>query len=99
MKEVGMTDNQDGIKATFQVISSLSLKCRFTDCQHINEKGCAVIEALQRGDIDQNSYDNYLKIIREQERFTKTVAEKRKKDKVFGKLIKNYLKDKDKNNY
>lgn len=99
MKEVGMTDNQDGIKATFQVISSLSLKCRFTDCQHKNEKGCAVIEALQRGDIDQNSYDNYLKIIKEQERFTTTVAEKRKKDKVFGKLIKNYLKDKDKNNY
>jgi len=99
MKEVGMTDNQDGIKATFQVISSLSLKCRFTDCQHINEKGCAVIEALQRGDIDQNTYDNYLKIIKEQERFTTTVAEKRKKDKVFGKLVKNYYKDKDKNNY
>ncbi len=99
MKEVGMTDNQDGIKATFQVISSLSLKCRFTDCQHINETGCAVIEALQRGDVDQNSYDNYLKIIKEQERFTTTVAEKRKKDKVFGKLIKNYLRDKDKNNY
>jgi len=99
MKEVGMTDNQEGIKATFQDIISLSLKCRFSDCQHINETGCAVIEALKKGDLDEDSYHNYLKIIKEQERFTTTVAEKRKKDKVFGKLIKNYFKDKDKNNY
>lgn len=99
MKEVGMTDNQEGIKATFQDISSLSLKCRFSDCQHINETGCAVTEALKKGDLDEDSYHNYLKIIKEQERFTTTVAEKRKKDKVFGKLIKNYFRDKDKNNY
>ncbi|MBK9389033.1 MAG: ribosome small subunit-dependent GTPase A [Bacteroidetes bacterium] len=99
MKEVGMTDNQEGIKATFQDIISLSLKCRFSDCQHINETGCAVTEALKKGILDEDSYHNYLKIIKEQKRFTTTVAEKRKKDKVFGKLVKNYYKDKDKNNY
>jgi ribosome biogenesis GTPase len=99
MKEVGMTDNPEGIKTTFEDIYSLAPKCRFTDCKHVNEDGCAVIEALNNGSLDQDSYNNYQKIIKEQERFTTTVAEKRKKDKVFGKLIKNYFKDKDKNNY
>jgi ribosome biogenesis GTPase len=46
MRELGITDNIEGIKTTFQEIYSLSLKCKFPDCQHINEKGCAVIEAL-----------------------------------------------------
>lgn len=97
MKELGMTDNEDGIKTTFQDIINLSLKCKFPDCRHNNETGCAVIEALNNGAIDKDSYDNYQKIQKEQERFQTTVAEKRKKDKVFGKMIKNYYKDSKKN--
>lgn len=93
MKELGVTDNIEGIKTTFQEIVDLSLKCKFTDCKHIDETGCAVIEALNSGSIDINSYDNYQKIQKEQERFQTTVSEKRKKDKVFGKMIKNYYKD------
>jgi len=93
MRELGMTDNANGIMTTFQEILNISLKCKFPDCKHINETGCAVIEALNNGTIDKDSYDNYQKIQKEQERFQTTVAEKRKKDKVFGKLIKNYYKD------
>jgi ribosome biogenesis GTPase / thiamine phosphate phosphatase len=93
MKELGMTDNIEGIKTTFQEIFDLSLKCKFPDCKHIDETGCAVIEALNNGSIDINSYDNYQKIQKEQERFQTSVSEKRKKDKVFGKMIKNYYKD------
>jgi ribosome biogenesis GTPase len=99
MKELGITDNEEGIRATFEDIYSLSMKCRFSDCKHINESGCAVIEALNNGIIDRDSYNNYLKMYKEQERFQTTVAERRRKEKVFGKLVKNYLKDKDKNNY
>jgi ribosome biogenesis GTPase len=93
MRELGMTDNTEGIKTTFQVIFDISFKCKFPDCKHINETGCAVIEALNNGTIDKDSYDNYQKIHKEQERFQTTLAEKRKKDKVFGKMIKNYFKD------
>ena len=92
MKELGMTDNAEGIKTTFQEISDISMKCKFPDCRHKNETGCAVIEALNNGTIDKDSYDNYQKIQKEQERFKITIAEKRKKDKVFGKMIKNYFK-------
>jgi ribosome biogenesis GTPase len=93
MKELGMTDNTEGIKTTFQEIVNFSLNCKFPDCKHINEPGCAVTEALNNGSIDIDSYDNYQKIQKEQERFQTTVSEKRKKDKAFGKMIKNYHKD------
>jgi ribosome biogenesis GTPase len=99
MRELGMTDNPEGIKTTFQEIYNISLRCKFPDCKHNNEIGCAVIEALNNGTIDNDSYDNYQKIQKEQERFQTTVVEKRKKDKVFGKMIKNYYKDKKKNEY
>jgi ribosome biogenesis GTPase len=97
MKELGMTDNEEGIKTTFQEIYDISLKCRFPDCKHINETGCAVIEALNKEVIDKDSYENYQKIRKENERFQTTVAEKRKKEKVFGKMIKNYYKVKKSN--
>ena len=93
MKELGMTDNTEGIITTFQEIVNIAINCKFTDCNHINETGCAVIEALNNGTIDKDSYDNYQKIRKEQERFQTTVSEKRKKDKAFGKMIKNYYKD------
>ncbi len=97
MRELGMTDDSEGITTTFQDIIDLSLKCKFPDCKHINEDGCAVIEALDNGLIDRDSYDNYQKIQKEQERYQISVAEKRKKEKVFGKMIKNYYKDIKKN--
>jgi len=99
MRELGMTDNTEGIKTTFQEIYTLSLKCKFPDCKHINEVGCAVNEALNDGTIDKDSFVNFQNIQKEQERFQTTVAEKRKKDKEFGKIVKNYYKDMKKNKY
>ena len=84
MRELGMTDNTEGIKTTFQEIFELSLKCKFPDCKHINETGCAAIEALNNGTIDKDSLDNFIKIQSEQLRFQTTLVEKHKKDKAFG---------------
>jgi ribosome biogenesis GTPase / thiamine phosphate phosphatase len=99
MKELGMTDNSEGIKTTFGEIFELSLKCKFPDCKHVDEVGCAVIEALNKGTIDQDSLENFIKIQNEQQRFQSTVVEKHKKDKAFGKMMKNYKKDIRKNNF
>jgi ribosome biogenesis GTPase len=99
MRELGMIDNYEGIKTTFQEIYSLSLKCKYTGCKHLNETGCAVIEALNNGTIDKDSFDNYKKIQKEQERFQTTIAEKRKKDKEFGKMVKSYYKNMKRNKY
>lgn len=99
MRELGMTDNIEGIKTTFREIFDLSLKCKFPDCKHIDETGCAVIEALNNESIDKDSLDNFIKIQSEQQRFQTTIVEKHKKDKAFGKMVKNYKKDIKKNNF
>ncbi|MBE0677901.1 MAG: ribosome small subunit-dependent GTPase A [Bacteroidales bacterium] len=96
MKEVGMTDIEEGVRTTFREIYDLAQSCRFHDCSHINETGCAVLDALDSGALSRESYENYVKIQREQEHFQATLAEKRKRDKQFGKLIKNYYKNKNK---
>lgn len=97
MKELGLTDDAEGLNTTFSDISQLAGKCRYPDCLHINEQGCAVIEAVENGSVDRESYENYLKMMKEQERFSTTVAEKRRRDKQFGKMVKNYYRLKIKN--
>lgn len=93
MREVGIADTASGLETTFDMIVRLSSNCRFKDCTHTNEKGCSVIEAVEKGEIDKASYKNYLKMEREKAYFESTIEEKRKKDKDFGKMVKNYKKD------
>jgi ribosome biogenesis GTPase len=93
MREVGIADLGSGLESTFDRIITLSENCKFKDCTHIHEIGCAVIEAVQNGEIDENSYKNYLKMEKEKAYFESTVVERRKKEKVFGKMVKNYYKN------
>jgi ribosome biogenesis GTPase / thiamine phosphate phosphatase len=99
MREVGIADTSNGLETTFDKIISVAQHCKFKDCSHTNEIGCSVIEAVEKGEIDRNSYENYLKMEREKAHFESTVAERRKKDKVFGKMLKNYKRDMNKNKY
>ena len=99
MKELGMIENSDGVRTTFEEIFNLSLSCKFTDCTHSTEAGCAILEALNNGFIDQDTLENFRRIVREQQRFQTTIAEKRKKDREFGKMAKSILKDKKKEKY
>lgn len=93
MREVGIADTAGGLETTFDKIVRLAINCRFKDCTHTHEKDCAVIEAVEKGGIDKSSYENYLKMEREKAHFDSTIQEKRKKDKDFGKMLKNYKKD------
>lgn len=90
MREVGITDSDTGLELTFDEIAKIALQCKFKDCKHINEKACAVKDALQSGKIDSTSYENYLKLVREKNHFESTLVEKRRKDKDFGKMIKEH---------
>jgi ribosome biogenesis GTPase len=94
MREVGITETSGGLETTFDQILSLAENCRFKDCSHTSEAGCAVIEAVENGEIEQNAYDNFLKMEREKAHFESTVAERRKKGKELAKVVKNYKKDK-----
>lgn len=99
MKELGITDNEDGVRSTFEDIYKLSLNCKFNDCTHTMEQGCAIMDAIAKGDLDKATLDNFRKIQREQERFQTTLAEKRKKEREFGKMAKSIMQEKKKNKY
>lgn len=92
MREVGIADTASGLETTFDRIGRLSGNCRFKDCTHTNEKGCSVLEAVEKGEIDKASYENYLKMEREKAHFESTMEEKRKKEKDFGKMVKTFKK-------
>ncbi len=93
MREVGIADSGEGLETTFDQIIKLSQECKFKNCTHTNETGCAVLEAVDNGEIDKNSYENFIKMEREKAFFDSSIAERRKKDKDFGKMIKNVKKD------
>lgn len=92
MREVGIADSAGGLETAFDQMLSFSEHCKFKDCTHTQETGCAVLEALEKGNIDRDAYENYLKLAREKAHFETSAAEKRKKEKIFGRIIKDYNK-------
>ena len=88
MREIGLLDSEVVIKNVFSEIYGLSKKCKFSNCTHINEPNCAVLAAINSGTLDKNKYDNYIKLLKENEYSTMTKLEKREKDRKFGKFIK-----------
>ena len=99
MREVGITDSTEGLEKTFEKIIELSKACKFKDCTHTNESGCAVLAALNSEELNERSYKNFLKMEKEKEHFEATAAEKRKKDKDFGKMIKHFKNARKSNKY
>jgi ribosome biogenesis GTPase len=92
MRELGLFAVDTGLDETFDEIAALIDQCRFNDCTHISEEGCAVIEAVKQGTIDEDRYQNFLKIQKESEYYGMSYLDKRKKDKAFGKMIKDFKK-------
>jgi len=88
VREFGLAiDNPDSLAETFE-ISNFAESCRFKDCTHTSEPGCAVLEAVKNGALDDKVYESYLKLRREAWHYATAEHEKRKRDKIFSKLIK-----------
>jgi ribosome biogenesis GTPase len=93
MREVGIADAGKGVEFVFDEIHVLSQKCRYKNCSHVHEEGCAVVKAVQNGEMQKDVYDHYLKMMKEKEHFESTVAERRSKDRNFGKMVRDYNKN------
>jgi ribosome biogenesis GTPase len=94
MRELGSMSVDAGIDETFSEIQALSQTCKFGNCSHTNEKGCAILAAISSGELPEQRFRNYLKMKRESAFNEMSYSEKRKKDKDFGKMIKSVMKDK-----
>lgn len=94
MREVGITDTVKGLETTFESILELAEECKFNDCTHTNEKGCAILLALEEGELNHESYENFLKLEREKTHFESSVAERRKKEKAFSKMVNQVVRKK-----
>jgi len=94
MRELGNIDVESGISDTFSEIAELSGQCRYADCTHTLEVGCAVLAAVEDGVLSQERYQNYIRMKKESAHYEMSYLEKRRKQKKFGKFIKSVMKNK-----
>lgn len=88
MRELGLLGTSDGVDDTFAEIGESSRSCRFADCTHTGEPGCAVRLAVEDGTLSEDRYQNYLKLKKETDYHDLSYVEKRRKDRSFGRFIK-----------
>ena len=92
MRELGIVGASEGVAMSFAEFVELSDQCRYADCTHRHEPGCAVREAVERGDLDAARYASYMKIRKESDFHEMSYLDKRKRDRAFGKMVKSVKK-------
>ncbi|WP_345798861.1 ribosome small subunit-dependent GTPase A [Bacillus sp. Cr_A10] len=84
MREFQLWESSEGVSASFKDIEELADECRFRDCKHQKEPGCAIREAISTGSLKEERYKSYVKLLRELahiERKNDIVARKVERDK------------------
>lgn len=87
-REVGMIDSESGVQDVFAKITDLAASCKFSNCQHESEPGCAIAAALKSGEINAAQYANYLKLRKETTHYEMSDLDRRQKDRKFGQFLK-----------
>lgn len=97
MRELQLTDAAEGIADLFEDIEALSAQCRFADCRHETEPGCAVRAAIDDGSVDPARLARLRKLQAEDAFNSATLAERREKERAFGKLVRSAVGAKPRN--
>jgi len=97
LREIQIWLDEEGIKRTFPDIEALAMQCRFSDCRHQTEPGCAVKAAIKNGELDEGRYNNYLKLQKELEHLARRQNQKeaRRSERDFDKRIRQILKERE----
>jgi ribosome biogenesis GTPase len=92
MRELGVLGQAGDVEAGCGELAELAAACRFADCTHRHEPGCAVRAALESGELPAGRLKNYMKLKKEAEHAAMSALDRRRKDKAFGRLVKSVLK-------
>lgn len=89
MRELALWSG-DGLEATFADVEALAASCRFRDCQHEGEPGCAVLDAIERGELDPGRLEGHRKLQREAawQEARVDVFQRREQRRAFAKMVK-----------
>ena len=88
MRELKIAHVDSALATVFDDIEAAASHCRFVDCRHESEPGCAVLDAVEKGQIPARRLGNYLKLLRESERHGASLADRRSQGRAFAKLVK-----------
>ncbi|AJE48928.1 ribosome small subunit-dependent GTPase A [Celeribacter indicus] len=94
MRELALHDASEGIATLFEDITELAAMCKFSDCRHRGEPGCAVRAAVEAGELDPERVERWRKLLEEDARNTETIAEARDRGRKFSKTVKSAKKAK-----
>lgn len=94
MRELRLTDMAEGIDEAFGEITEIAGDCRFRDCTHGPEPGCAVQAAIAAGRVDAGRLERWKKLKAEDAAHAASAAEKRRRGKAFSKVVKQAMKAK-----
>ena len=95
MRELGLWADDEGLDKTFDEIDGLAARCRFPDCGHEHEPGCAVREAVEAGTLDRRRWESFLKLRRELRflELKKDEKTRRQREKAVGREFHARLKE------
>jgi ribosome biogenesis GTPase len=93
MRELGLWDAGDGVDQTFADVAELAATCRFSDCAHEGEPGCAVLAAVEEGRLAPDRLESYRKLLRELQHLDvkgdpRALAEARKRRRSFARSLR-----------
>ncbi len=94
MRELQLTDAASGLEDVFEDIVALGRACRFSDCTHNGEPGCAVWAAIEEGTLEADRLRRWRKLLAEDRHNSETLVERRARDKAFGKKVRTIMKGK-----
>ncbi|RVU39480.1 ribosome small subunit-dependent GTPase A [Hwanghaeella grinnelliae] len=94
IRELQLTDVQSGLDDVFSDIVDLARSCRFSTCRHDTEPDCAVTAAIEAGALEESRLERWRKLIAEEAFNSASLAQRRSRDKAFGKMVKRATKDK-----
>lgn len=95
MRELQLADAGTGIEDVFADIADAAAACRFGDCRHDNEPGCAVRAGIAAGTLDADRFRRFRKLVAEDARNSASLRERRARDRGFGRMVRSIVKAKD----